>query len=171
MSISKDIRTDLNSNIWGPSGWFFLDSVCLSYPNKPTNIEKKYYKNFFNSFPYILPCEKCRCHFNKYLKSNPLDENILKSKDNLVEWFLKAHNNVNKINDKKKISLEEMFFYYNNKYNMDVKKDTCKVTCGLQQNNLSNDSKKDNYDYKIISIILFGIIIALSLFLIRSYQN
>jgi hypothetical protein len=56
---------------------------------------------------------------------------------------------------------------------MDVKKETCKVTCGFKQNptntaNITNTTNaKSKYDFKIISIVLFGIVIALSLVVLR----
>ena len=159
----KDIRIDLESSIWGPNAWFFIDSICLSYPLNPTNNEKKQYKKFFYSFPVILPCFKCRIHFNEYLLDNPLNDHILSSKDNLINWILGAHN---RIRDKP-IRLEDFFSYYNNKYNINVKNDACISTCGLKQPNNYNNNNK----YKLISILLFGIIIALSLYLLRTNQK
>jgi len=163
---SKDIRIDLDSSIWGPNGWFFIDSICLSYPLNPTLSEKEQYKNFFYSFPIILPCSKCRIHFNEYLMTNPLDEQILSSKENLINWILIAHNRIRK----KSIKLEEYFSYYNDRYNMNVKNETCKSTCGLKQSNYHNNNN-NIIRYKFISIILFGIIIALSLYLVRINQK
>jgi hypothetical protein len=163
---SKDIRIDLESKVWGPKAWFFIDSVCLSYPLNPTQLEKQQYKNFFNSFPIILPCGKCRIHFNEYIIKHPLDDTVLSSKDNLIRWILNAHNNI-RINNP--IKLEEYYSYYNNKYNIDVKKDTCKSTCGLKHP--LQDNNIDDNKYKFISIILFGIIIAISLYLFRINQK
>jgi len=173
MSFSKDIRTDLNPEIWGPFGWFFFDSICLAYPKNPTQNEKQQYKNFFYAVPYILPCTKCRNHFNQFITKYPLNDNILKSKNNLIRWILSAHNNVNRINNKSEITLQEFYSYYNKKFNMNVKKDTCKVTCGLKQSEPiikpinNNITKTNKYDFRLISIFLFGIIVALSLFLLR----
>ena len=158
---SKDIRIDLDSNIWGPNGWFFIDSICLSYPINPTDIDKQQYKNFFYSFPNVLPCSKCRIHFNNYIIKYPLTDDILNSKENLIKWILTAHNNVRN----KKINIEEFYSYYNDKYNINVKKDACKKTCGLKQVNNYNT----NY-YKYFSIVLLAIIIGLSLYLLRVNQ-
>ena len=170
MNFSKDIRTDLNPEVWGPFGWFFSDSICLSYPNNPTQNEKQQYKNYFYALPYILPCTKCRKHFNQYITKYPLNDYVLNSKDNLIKWVLGAHNNVNKINNKNNITLEEFYSYYNKKFNMDVKKDTCKVTCGLKKNEPIVNNSPGGFDFKFISIILFGIVISLSLYLLRCTQ-
>ena len=130
---SKDIRIDLDSKIWGPKGWFFIDSIVLSYPLNPTKIEKDQYKNFFYTFPIILPCAKCRVHFNEYIIKYPLNDQILSSKN--------------------------------------IKKDNCVSTCGLKQIN-NHYKQRNNYEqtFKLLSIILFGVIISLSLYILRSMQ-
>ena len=112
-----DNRIDLNSAIWGPSGWFFIDSIVLSYPKRPTDKQKQEYKNFFYSFPTILPCDKCREHFKKYIKKYPLSSKILESKDNFIIWILAAHNNIRKMQNKKDITLKEFYNYYNKNIN------------------------------------------------------
>ena len=58
MSLSKDIRIDLDPNIWGSAGWFINDSICLSYPSNPTDIDKQQYRNYFYSLPFVLPDRK-----------------------------------------------------------------------------------------------------------------
>jgi hypothetical protein len=170
MNILNYDRTDLNSEVWGPSGWFFAESICLAYPDNATEKEKEQYKNFFHSFPNILPCTKCRKHFSDYLKLNPLSDSVLSSKENLVIWILNAHNNVNKINSKKRIQLSDFYEYYNNKYKMDVKTETCKIKCGLDKPTTNENFGDNIYDFKMISIILFGLVISLSLYIFRQIQ-
>ena len=170
MDILKYDRTDLNSDIWGPSGWFFAESICLAYPNNATLEEKKQYKKFFYSFPKILPCSKCRKHFFEYITTNPLTDNVLSSKENLIIWILNAHNNVNRINSKKRIELKDFYEYYNDKYKMDVKTETCKVKCGLNNPEIKENFVDNIYDFKLISIVLFGIVVSLSLYIFRQLQ-
>jgi hypothetical protein len=177
MNVPKDIRTNLNPEIWGPFGWFLFDSVCLGYPIYPTNDEKQQYKNFFSSLPYILPCIKCRYHFNQYMIKYPLNDYILNSKDKLIKWLLHAHNNINKINNKYEISLKDFYSYYNKKFNMDIKNDTCNKKCNLKQIELNiqdfnniNPVKLIKYNFKYVFIILFGILIALGLYTLRQNQ-
>lgn len=155
--IDMNDRIDLSPEIWGPNGWFFLDSICLSYPLNPTNETKKSYKSFFYLLPKMLPCDKCRDHFNQYITKYPLDDNILKSKNNLILWILNAHNNVNKINGKNMITLEQFKQYYDQKY-----KDTCSSCKPI---------KKSIVNMNVFGIIVFGIIIALGLYLYRSFQK
>jgi len=167
-------RVDLDSEIWGSKGWFFLDSVALGYPDNPTEEDKQQYKNFFYAFTTVVPCNKCRYHFKQFIDKYPLNSKILKSKDNLILWILTAHNNVNKINGKKPIILDEFYKYYNKIYKTDVKINTCKDKCkltNLPNNFMKSDNKnQSSTDYKFISILLFGIIIALNLYIYRVMQ-
>lgn len=159
------MRVNLNSNIWGPHGWFFCESICLGYPDNPTKEIKQQYKNFFYSFPYIIPCTKCRLHFSQYIKKYPLNDKILSSKDNLIMWILSAHNNVKKINNNKKITLKKFYKYYNKMYDMDVSNNTCKESCMVDNTNFI--SFMSNYNYVNLTILIVGVIIAVCLYIIR----
>jgi hypothetical protein len=156
------MRVNLDSNIWGAHGWFFCESICLGYPDNPTNEVKQQYKNFFYSFPYIIPCYKCRLHFSEHIKKYPLNNKILSSKYNLIIWMLSAHNNVKRMNNKKQITLKKFYKYYNKMYNMDVTNNTCKESCMTDNAHFMN-----NYNYVNLTILIIGIIIAVSLYIIR----
>ena len=103
---------DYNPKIWGPKAWFFIETIILSYPNNPTLNDKTIFKNFFNSLANILPCEKCRYNYKNHIKSNPLNDDILCNKNNLIEWIVKIHN----LSMGKKITKKSMLNYYNNQY-------------------------------------------------------
>jgi len=40
---------------WGREGWKFIHWVALTYPNKPTDKDKKNYLQFFESLQDVLP--------------------------------------------------------------------------------------------------------------------
>ena len=106
------MNIDYNPKIWGPKAWFFIETIILSYPNNPTLNDKTIFKNFFNSLANILPCEKCRYNYKNHIKSNPLNDDILCNKNNLIEWIVKIHN----LSMGKKITKKSMLNYYNNQY-------------------------------------------------------
>jgi len=56
-------RNNLLPTVWGPKGWFFLDSIALGYPENPSDDEKLAAKNMINSLQHLLPCYGCRVHF------------------------------------------------------------------------------------------------------------
>ena len=139
----------LDPNIWGPHAWILFDSICISYPEIPTEEEKKHYKQFFYSLIYVLPCDKCKKHFKNHLKKHPLDDMILSDRENMIKWLLNIHNNISKENRKKDITLNKFYKYYDKLY-----KNICSGRCNIKV-------KKKNYNiiYKRLIFILFGIII------------
>lgn len=86
------MRLNLNPKIWGSKGWFFLDSIALSYPANPTETDKNNFRNFFTLVGEMLPCEKCRINYGKHLKKLPLTDDVLRCKDTFFEWWVGIHN-------------------------------------------------------------------------------
>lgn len=118
----------LNSNVWGNGAWIFLHSITLTYPNNPTENDKKTYKSFFDTLGYLLPCNQCSNHYNDYINSNPLDDKVLKNKETLTRWLYNLHNNVNHILNKRKIDfnefIENYYDMYSNNQNIDINNNT-----------------------------------------------
>jgi len=86
---------NINPKLWGPHGWKFLHYITLAYPDQPKEQDKKNIVDFFQNISKVLPCEKCRINFNNNLIKYPLNENIVQSRDNLVNWLIDVHNEVN----------------------------------------------------------------------------
>jgi hypothetical protein len=103
-----------NNNIWGPPAWTFLHTVSFNYPDNPTDQDKQNYFDFFNSLKHVLPCDKCKKHYKE--NSTGLKNN-LNTKDDLVNWLINIHNDVNKKNGKKIWSYSEVYNKYQNMYN------------------------------------------------------
>lgn len=78
----------MDTKFWGKDGWKFLHSIVYSYDE--TN--SPYYKKFFNSLQYILPCIYCRRSFKKYIKEDQVDTT---DKRSLTSWLYRIHNRVN----------------------------------------------------------------------------
>jgi Erv1 / Alr family len=79
---------------WGPPGWEFLHAISAGYPVKPTESDKKHYKNLFHSLAYTLPCPICRESYKVFLKHLPISL-YLSSRDDLMIWVYELHNMVN----------------------------------------------------------------------------
>ena len=143
---------NLNPEVWGPHGWFFLESIVLSLPNKLNKEQKHIYKNFFTSLQDILPCEGCREHYKENLIKYPLTDVVLSKKENMIKWILNVHNNVRRNNKNIPISINQFFEYYNKQYDDNYKK---------------NKNKDCNFKY-YISII---IILILLLFIFYKFKS
>ena len=111
----------MNKNIWGPSGWLFMHSISFQYPENPTEEDKNNYKVFFESLKNTIPCPKCREHYSENLKQKPIQ---LNSRDELIQWVIDIHNEVNKKNSKKIYSRQEVEKLYLSKYNYSIKENS-----------------------------------------------
>ena len=105
----------MNPKIWGPAGWKFLHSITLHYPENPSLQDKQNYKKFFESLQFTIPCEKCKNHYQESLQKYSLD-NALNNKEALFNWLVDIHNEVNKKNNKKVLSYEEVKNIYEKLY-------------------------------------------------------
>jgi mitochondrial FAD-linked sulfhydryl oxidase len=111
----------MNPSIWGPSAWLFLHTITIAYPTCPTNEDKANIKNFFMSLQYILPCPTCKNNYKNHIKELPLTDNILNSREKLIKWLIDLHNLVNKENNKKELTYDQVqniysdIYGYNNK--------------------------------------------------------
>jgi hypothetical protein len=107
-------RPNLYPHLWGPHGWFFLDNIVFSYPEKPSTSDKILFRDFFNNIGKMLPCESCRKHYYKNLKKNPLTDRILSDKSKFIDWILQMHNYVRISNKQQPFTRQQMMDYYNN---------------------------------------------------------
>ena len=105
----------MNPQFWGPHAWIFLHTITLNYPKHPTDQDKQQYKHFFTSLQDILPCDKCAHHYSQHIRELPIDP-VLRSRDELVRWLIKIHNEVNKDLDKPLYTYEQVIDEY--KYKM-----------------------------------------------------
>lgn len=107
----------MNPRVWGPHAWIFLHSITLNYPQNPTEKEMDNYYNFFMMLRYVLPCDKCKGHYNDNLKKHPLTKQILSSRENVIKWLINIHNCVNEMTRKKHVSYDKVILKYYNLYN------------------------------------------------------
>ncbi len=93
---------------WKQTTWYIFHTFTLEFIPE----HKEHYKNFFNSFKTILPCDICLNHYNIQLNRPGLmlDENL--TKENIFGWTIKIHNNVNISIKKKEWNINEAKTYY-----------------------------------------------------------
>ena len=111
----------MNPNIWGPSMWLSLHTITLNYPKNPSIHDKKAMNDFFTNLQYVLPCQKCSDNYANHLIKYPI-ENFLGSRNELVEWLINIHNEVNKSIGKKILTKEDALKKIHNQFkNIDNK--------------------------------------------------
>ena len=91
-----DTCANINPKIWGPSAWIFIHSISFTYPENPTDEEKQYFKQFYESVQYTLPCAGCRESYSQFIISEPtILANALDNRNTLTKWLYDIHNRVN----------------------------------------------------------------------------
>ena len=135
-----------NNNIWGPPAWTFLHTVTYNYPENPTDDDKRNFYNFFMSLQHVLPCNKCKAHYQQNIQKYNLSES-LDSRENLVKWLIDLHNDINRDNKKPVWSYSEVYNKYREMYN---------------QTNIYNN---------IIIFVIILIVLILVFFLFNIYGN
>ena len=105
----------MNPQVWGPHGWFFLHTITLSYPENPSETDKKQMYDFFMSLSNVIPCLNCMKHFKNHLNRYPITP-FLDSRELLVSWLVMLHNMVNVSIKKPTMTVEEVMAYYEKQY-------------------------------------------------------
>ena len=105
------MKTSIDPNMWGPSGWKFIHYTALGFPDNPTEEDKQNYKLFYYNLQNTLPCLKCSLNYKENIKELPID-NFLGSKEDLFKWTVNIHNMVNNELGKTNLNYEQAFKKY-----------------------------------------------------------
>jgi hypothetical protein len=77
-------------------GYFFHDvllTVAFTFPENPTEEQKKHVTHLVTGMLHVLPCPGCGLHAVAYLKDHPLN---VTSGSMLAQWLVVFHNHINK---------------------------------------------------------------------------
>ena len=97
-------------NVWGPHGWGFIHYITIGYPNNASDSDKLKYKKFFENLHDVIPCKLCSDNYKDHLIEFPLNDKVLSSKKNFIEWGIDVHNAVNKLNKKKIVKYDDAVY-------------------------------------------------------------
>lgn len=100
-----------HTTVWGPHFWYVIHTTALNYPTIPTDFHKMAYKNFFESFANVLPCKKCREHYQTHISRYPITP-FLDSNELLNKWIIDLHNMVNQSLGKRQLTYQEVYQIY-----------------------------------------------------------
>lgn len=153
----------MEPQIWGKHAWIFLHSITMTYPENPSNEDKKIYKNFFESLDNVLPCVICKVNYKKHRNNVPID-NFLHSRRSLVEWLINIHNQTNVMNNKPTIEYDEVINNFKKLYKKDNIKSEEIIKTPIQPTSNLNNSNL----YLCIIMILLIIIAILVWNLLRT---
>jgi hypothetical protein len=83
-------------SVWGPAQWHFLHTMSFNYPIKPTNKDKKHYRDYMLNLVNILPCKHCRENLKKNYKVFPLTMDCMKDRNSFSRYVYRLHERINK---------------------------------------------------------------------------
>jgi hypothetical protein len=149
----------MNQNIWGPHMWFSLHTISFNYPIKPTENDKYYYKNYFDSLQHVIPCSVCKKNYMRHLNELPIDKAI-ENRKSLVYWVIDLHNLVNSETGKKILTYDVVLKKYEKAYNKKIILEGEDNTSESEDNYIYSSSHiSDKYDRNKIIIISFLILL------------
>lgn len=142
---------EYNPEIWGPHFWFFINTLAMTYPNKPHETTKKKYYDFIQNLPIFIPNPEIGNEFSKYLDKFPVTP-YLDSRDSFLKWVHFIHNKVNMTLEKPLLSYDDFIDNYNAHYLSD------------------RDKNEDEFRWK--HKVVYAVLLLLLLFgVVFGYQN
>ncbi len=90
------------TTVWGPALWHILHVISFNYPTKPTQRQKKDYRNFFLSLEKVLPCRYCRENFPMNCSEAGFCPDVFKNRKSFSRFIYKLHCKVNQALGKRK---------------------------------------------------------------------
>lgn len=84
------------TTVWGPALWHSLHTMSFNYPVKPTQNDKKHYRNFMLNLVHVLPCKYCRDNLKKNFKVFPLTMECMKNRNSFSRYVYRLHERINK---------------------------------------------------------------------------
>jgi hypothetical protein len=98
-----------NPTVWGPHGWFFIETIVLSIPKDVKDTSP--YITFLQSLKDVLPCSSCRKEYTEYIATHPIPT----GREDIIMWVFTLHNAVRTRTGKTPRSIESMIKYYDPK--------------------------------------------------------
>jgi len=98
-------------SVWGPIFWHTIHVTALAYPENPSYAQKRAAKELYESLAQLIPCPKCREHYQTHLQKMPITPHLDRRAD-LFRWTVEVHNEVNKLLEKPIVLEAESIQFY-----------------------------------------------------------
>lgn len=86
-------RLNISPKCWGPALWQSLHSMAHAFPEKPSAEEQRQARNFAEALGYVLPCERCRKHYQDLYSK--FGQSLELSREDMEDYYFQVHNAVN----------------------------------------------------------------------------
>ena len=123
-------------NVWGPPLWRILHSLAerLGKQKNPTSIsdERRAWVNFLKSVGAVIPCSRCKKHYDDWTKKNKIEAFLSHSYGSLREearkWLWALHTEINEESKVTNIPLPDVENLYCKRTAFDISKDEKEFT-------------------------------------------
>ena len=109
-------KLDFDPRVWGPKGWFFLETIVQSLPDDIDNDLQKEIKQNFISIARFLPCTFCTKDMEEYILSSHLEDLDFSRKQYVIEWLNTLHNL--RLDKTKQRTVHDVTQYYKTQYDI-----------------------------------------------------
>lgn len=107
-------KANNNPLVWGPPFWYTLHNGAFHYPKHASPLHAERMKNFIIGIPVMVPCVKCKEHATAFIEKHRSKlSDICSNKNDLFNFFVDFHNQVNKRYNKTVLSYEDAYSIYN----------------------------------------------------------
>ena len=100
--------------VWGPPYWNFLHTMSFTYPEQPSDIFRRRYKELWESMPLFLPNREMGQHLATLLEKYPVDT-YLDNRQSLVYYTHFMHNKINDQLGRIPVRIDEFLTEYKRK--------------------------------------------------------
>lgn len=109
-------RSDLAA--WGSSAWTFMHVASWTYPDFPSEEDRKNMFRFMHGLARVIPCGRCRQDWAHYLDVHLPSEECahLDSRTTFTHFLVEGHNYVNRKLGKRAYTYAEARFLYDANY-------------------------------------------------------
>ena len=104
---------NIDPEIWGPNFWHTIEAVCCTLI--PDNKQAIY--QFMIILKNVIPCEKCRLHYDLFLKKYPLID-YMQNSCTLLSWVYELKKEIKKRQGKEIEDFKSWINYLNERYDV-----------------------------------------------------
>lgn len=95
----------MNPEIWGPHGWYFIQSALVHMPD---DADPTHYVNFLFLLQHVLPCDLCRQNYADWVRANPIPT----TKNEMIQWVTDLQNSIRVSKGRSQRSVESVVTFY-----------------------------------------------------------
>ena len=107
----REQYTVITKTDWGNATWFVMHYMSANLPVTLNPTVSTSFKAFVVCLSFLIPCEECKSHMNKYIENSEIDT-YLKTGNDAFGWTWYFHNQVNQRTGKPTVDFNQALSMY-----------------------------------------------------------